>query len=102
MQRIYGTVLSVLLIGLSLWPAFRRPPIDSFPFSNYPMFACKKGHPVVHSIVGTTVDGDRIRVPPEVIANDEVMQAYRTVRAAVMKNRAATGLLCRDTEKRIA
>ena len=43
---------------------------DSFPFSNYPMFACERDTRVLHSIVGTTVDGDRIRVPPEVDAND--------------------------------
>ena len=64
MQRIYGVVLSALLICWSVWPAIQRPSMDSFPFSNYPMFARKKGHPVVHSVVATTSSGERIRVPP--------------------------------------
>ena len=69
MQRLYGAALSVLLIGLSIWPACRTPSTDSFPFSNYPMFARKKGHPLVHRIVGITAKGERLRVPPEMIAN---------------------------------
>jgi hypothetical protein len=101
MQRLYGAVLSVLLIGLSVWPAIKTPSTDSFPFSNYPMFARKKGHPLVHRVVGVTAKGERLRVPPEMIANDEVMQAYRTVRAAVRKGKKGTALLCRDTAERI-
>ncbi len=101
MQRLYGGLLSVILIGLTIWPAFRRPPKDSFPFSNYPMFARKKGHPLVHRVVGITADGHRTPVPPGMIANDEVMQAYRTVRAAVTKGRKGTLLLCRDTAAKI-
>ncbi len=102
MQRLYGAALSLLLIGLSIWPACRTPSTDSFPFSNYPMFARKKGHPLVHRIVGITAKGERLRVPPEMIANDEVMQAYRTVRAAVKKGKKGTALLCSDTAKRIS
>ena len=97
LQRLYGGILSLALIGLSLWPLFRSPPQDSYPFSNYPMFARKKGHPLVHRVVGITASGERVRIPPEMIANDEVMQAYRTIRLAVIKGRKRTAQLCRVT-----
>ena len=65
------------------------------------MFARKKGHPLVHRVVGLDGAGSRVRVPPELIANDEVMQAARTVYHAVRKGRRATARLCRESAERV-
>jgi hypothetical protein len=66
------------------------------------MFARKKGHPLVHRVVGLDSAGRRLRVPPQLIANDEVMQAARTVYHAVRKGRRATARLCAETADRLS
>ena len=101
MHRVFGAVLSVALIGASLWPLFPDPPRDSFPFSNYPMFARKKGNPIVHRVVAYDVAGNRVTISPEMIANDEVMQASRTVYHAIRKGRPAAKRLCKETATRV-
>lgn len=101
MDRFYGIALSLVLIGASLWPLAQDPPRDSFPFSNYPMFARKKGNPIVHRVKAYDAAGHRVSITPEMIANDEVMQAARTVYHAVRKGRPSAMRLCRETAARV-
>jgi len=66
------------------------------------MFARKKGNPLVHRVVAYDAAGGRVRISPEMIANDEVMQAARTVYHAIRQGREATARLCRETAGRVS
>ncbi len=85
-------------------PAFRDPPRDSYPLSNYPMFA----QPIeavndVHTAIGRTRSGERLTLSPERIAgSDEVMHAAGTVGNAVAGGEAALERLCRRIAERVA
>ncbi len=65
------------------------------------MFARKKGNPLVHRVVAYDEAGTRVQISPEMIANDEVMQAARTVYHAVRKGRESAARLCRETAVRV-
>jgi hypothetical protein len=85
------------------YPLLRDPVRgDSFPLSTYPMFAFKRpGARVALDYVIATGPGDsRRHVPPELVANHEVMQALMTIRRAVQSGRAMT--LCTEVALRAA
>lgn len=77
-----------MLVAVALvmvWPALRRPPVDGFPLSTYPMFASDRGATsTISTAVGITEDGAVVRLSPEVLAgSDQPMQAISTASAAI-------------------
>jgi hypothetical protein len=75
---------------------------DSFPLSTYPMFAYRRpeARVTLHYVIAVGEGGARRHVPPDLVANAEVMQAMMTVRRAV--DRGQTQQLCAEVAARVA
>jgi hypothetical protein len=95
-----GVVAAVIAAVLVLAPVFRQPARDSFPLSNYPMFANDRG-PVtlVNTVLGVDRDGELHTLSPEIIGgSDEVILAASTVTRAIRGG--TTDHLCRSAADR--
>ena len=86
--RPLALLVSLVLIALTLWPALREQPYDSFPLSTFPMFSTVRKTSYIHVIVGFDAQGEERKIPPQLVANFEVMQAAQTVRRAIRSKRA--------------
>ena len=99
--RVYGLAVAVIVLLLS--PAFRDPPRDSFPLSDYPMFS--HGRPdsrltLTHAL-GITDTGKTQALSPRISsANAEVLQSMVTIGRSVHEGRAAA--FCREVAERVA
>lgn len=93
--RARAYAMSFLLAGLVASPLFGAFHGDSFPVSTYPMFATARSSEVVmpHAIA-LTAAGEERRVRPADIANDEVIQAFETIRQAIRQGPQALDELC--------
>jgi hypothetical protein len=100
--RAYG--LSAVLLVLMLSPLFRRPPVDSFPLSTYPMFSFgrRDATTVVERALGVDVKGVRRPIPPRLVGSEEVLQAKATLAQSIRQGQKATRALCRDIAARVA
>lgn len=86
MRIFYAYLLSLTGIVAVAAPAFWPQGRDSFPLSSYPMFSrdlSQAQHAVLIRATGILPDGRHIVLPPHVVANGEVMQAYATLRQVV-------------------
>lgn len=95
MSRVlaYGVGMGLTLAVLS--KAFGDPVAnDSYPLSTYPMFARARGKPLLHFMEGVSTSGNIVRLEPNLIANQEVMQAAATVRRAVQRGERTMSRLC--------
>jgi hypothetical protein len=102
MPKWGAVVVSIVTAFLVVQPAFRDPPRDSFPLSNYPMFAQELGTVnSANTVVGLTAAGDERQLSPRLIAStDEVIQAEGFVYSQLASGTAAG--LCRDVAERVA
>ncbi len=105
MYRTYVYAVSAALVALTLWPAFRDPPADSFPFSDYPMFS--HGRPdalmTLSQAVGVGPDGRRTPLPPIVSAdNREVLQSMMIIENAVRGGPERARTFCDEVARRVA
>jgi hypothetical protein len=96
MSRLLAYGFGLGLVALVASPGFGDPRWDSFPLSTYPMFARPRRMPVLYFSEGIDARGARRRLPPELLANEEVMQATARVRSAVAAGPEASGALCRE------
>ena len=102
--RLYGYLVAFAVVtAVSVpftWPSNR----DSFPLSNYPMFSRPRPKPTVtiQYAVGVEPGGARHHLAPEMVANDEVLQARAVLARAVRSGRAAADELCRRIAGRVA
>jgi hypothetical protein len=74
---------------------------DSYPFSTYPMFARTLSKRVVVFAEGLG-KARAVRLGPELVANDEPMQAQRILKKAASEGRPALRLLCARIAQRVA
>lgn len=81
------------MVALVAAPGFGDPSDDSYPLSTYPMFARRRGKPTLSFVEGVTDEGT-VRLPPGVVAHNEIMQAAATVKRAVHAGPAALEQLC--------
>lgn len=97
-------LLTAAVLAAQLFPLTRGERYDSFPWSTFPMFA--HGRPdavtVVDRFVAVAADKSSERVPPRLVANDEVLQAAATLRYAIRRGKKATRALCRQVARRVA
>lgn len=104
LERAYGYVVSVLLLGAMLYPLQTEPKRDSFPLSTFPMFS--KSRPAfiaLDHVVGIGTDGKRTEpIPPEVVFSSEVLQTKVAIRNTVRRGRRASRALCTEVRKRVA
>ncbi len=106
LRAAYVYVVWIALLGIVVMPVIRNQPerrYDSFPCSSYPMFAHtrKTTKTVVHHAVGYTEDGERRRLPPKLVANDEVLQAAATIRNAIRRGGRRSRALCRKIARNV-
>ena len=103
-QRVYSVVALIAVLAAALYPLLFVPPRDSFPLSNYPMFARAKTSPVVnlYYFVAQTPSGGRLFVAPAFVANNEVLQARSVIHHAVRRGRDDAAALCRQVAGRLA
>jgi hypothetical protein len=97
----WAGVVAVLLAMLG--PPLRRPPVDSYPLSTYPMFSSDRGRlSSVATVVGVGADGAVRRLSPHLIGgNDEVMLSVQTVADAVRAGADRSGQLCHQVAERV-
>lgn len=97
-------VLSLYLITgfLVAGPAFRTPPRDDFPLSNYPMFSEKKDPRVtIQQVIARDGHSADVILPPQFVANEEVMQAAATLRRAWNGGPERLATLCGEIASRV-
>lgn len=100
MSRLLAYGFGLGLVALVAAPGFGDPSSDSYPLSTYPMFARPRQRPVLYFSEGVEQGGARRRLPPELLGNQEVMQATVRVRSAVRAGPEATRALCREIAER--
>lgn len=96
-MRRWGIVVGGLaLLVAVVYPAFHPTELDSFPFSNYPMFAHRRGT-VARFDVAVRIDrqgGVHPLDPRRIGGTDQPVQAAETVRQAIRTN--AADALCAE------
>ncbi len=103
MSRAFGYLVSVTLIYGATTPAFRNPPRDSFPFSDYPMFSHGRPTPMMDLMhaLGVDSEGQQTPLPPMVSAqNREVLQSMKAIIRRVSAGEAEA--LCAEVAERVA
>lgn len=93
MSRLLAYGFGLGMVALVAAPGFGDPGDDSYPLSTYPMFARPRGKPRLSFVEGVT-DGEPMRLPPDIVAHNEIMQAVATVRTAVLAGPEAMDRLC--------
>ncbi|HEX5660381.1 MAG TPA: hypothetical protein VFX59_24465 [Polyangiales bacterium] len=101
MSRLLAYGFGLGMVALVAAPGFGDPGDDSYPLSTYPMFARPRGKPLLSFVEGVT-DGEPVRLPPEIVAHNEVMQAAATVKRAVMAGPEALDRLCTRVAEDVA
>ncbi|MFN3215399.1 MAG: hypothetical protein ACE367_02770 [Acidimicrobiales bacterium] len=99
-RRQMIAVLATALVVALVWPAPAGR--DSFPLSNYPMFAAARPtETTFRSAVGVDAAGAFVRLSPHTISGtDQVIQAAATVRRAIETD--TTDELCAEIAERIS
>jgi hypothetical protein len=97
-RSIFGVVLVLAVAS----PVVRHANDDSFPLSTYPMFARVLTQPRLVYAEGLQRGGLATRLPPELVANDEPMQAMRTLKQAANGGKRELKRLCAAIAERAA
>lgn len=103
MSRPLALLIAISLTLATLAPSLQSQPFadDSYPFSTYPMFARKMSKRVIVFAEGVG-SAEPTRLGPELVANDEPMQAQRTLRKAASAGAPALRALCARIAERVA
>ena len=99
--RWLTVAFAAVLALATLAPLLRDAGQDSFPFSTYPMFArtIDKRWLLFAEGVGKR---EPVRLGPELVANDEPMQAMHTLKLAARQGGPALERLCARIAERVA
>jgi hypothetical protein len=100
-ERVRAWVVLLLATAAMLWPVLATPQRDSFPLSTYPMFAARRGNPVMHQVVAVDASGTEYRVAPEYLGSSEVLQAKSLLDAAARGSQKRRDQFCRGVAKRL-
>jgi len=101
--RRWALFVGVAITLATLAPSLRSAPFadDSYPFSTYPMFARTMTKRVIVFAEGVGAAGPT-RLGPQFVANDEPMQAQRTLNNAAKSGASALRPLCARIAERVA
>lgn len=102
MPGFWKPLLALFIIVATASPLLRSAREDSYPFSTYPMFARVLDKPELTVALGVTASREVLRLPPEMVANEQPMQAMRTLRQAGKDGRGALKALCTSIAARVA
>lgn len=96
-------LLCVGVIGALLSPMLRRPPVDGFPLSTYPMFAHPRGpSSTIHTVLGITPEGEAEVLSPRLIGGDPWPSLASRVMHEATRSRAKRRALCETVAERVA
>jgi hypothetical protein len=103
-ERVFAWVVSAAVLGAVLWPLRWGATRDSFPLSSYPMFARNRRSAVLGAVyaVASASDGERRYIPPDLVANREVLQARAVLDRAARGGKKGAMELCRELADRLA
>ncbi len=90
-------------MGAVLFPAFRTPPQDSFPLSDFPMFSHGRPDPgmVLAQALGVRSNGEKVPLAPMISSgNREVLQSMMTIHRELHSPRASA--FCAEIAERVA
>ncbi len=95
MDRARAYLLSIAFAAAIALPVLGSPQSDSFPLSTYPMFSGRQSPEAdIPHAVAITNAGARRLLPPDAVLNDEVIQAFETLRQAIADGPESTQALC--------
>lgn len=95
-DRARAYLISIAFVVAVAMPLSWSPDRDSFPPSTYPMFSgSRSAEADIPHAIAVTGDGERRVLPPGAVLNDEVIQAFETLRQAIADGPGATLALCR-------
>ncbi len=102
--RLTSYAAAIVVLGAVVYPCWWPHGDDSFPLSNYPMFAKPRAQQVrVQTVVGVNGDGTRETLSPELIGGTRwINMAARLVRQTVRKRGSAPSELCRTVADRVS
>lgn len=103
MERAFSYIVFVVMTGLVVTPAFRDPPYDSFPFSDFPMFSRGRPDPMLNLVhaLGVNDEGEREPLPPLISAgNEEVLQSMLIIHQGLYGSDPAA--FCEEIAARVA
>lgn len=99
----FAAVVSLALVGATLWPLVRDPTDDGFPLSTYPMFSWKRPTKLRMTYgLGATATGERVYLSPWIAGSGEVLQARAIFERAASQGRAGLARLCTQIAERVA
>lgn len=101
MSRARAYVFGWAVIAAVAYPVTFDRNQDSYPLSSYPMFSARRDRPTVYFAQALNAQGVAQRVPPELVAGPEVMQAAVTIRRAIQGGRRSMRALCRTIAARV-
>lgn len=101
LERAWAYVFGLGVCAAVAAPGFGAPTSDSYPLSTYPMFSYKRQKTRLFHMDGLAADGQRSRLAPKLVANDEAMQAAQTVGQAVRGGPERMALLCQRAAQRL-
>ena len=96
--------LATAIFGIAVaLPAIPGLLDDDFPISTYPMFSGRQSETAtIARAEGVRDDGSTGRLEPSIVANDEVIQAFETLRQAIRQGRQASLDLCERIAGRLS
>jgi hypothetical protein len=102
-EKAFALAVGLGFLAAVASPAFRDPPYDSFPLSDYPMFS--RGRPdttlVLSQALGVMDDGRRVPLPPTISADTyEVLQSMAVIDQAIRSGREGAAAFCRAAAER--
>jgi hypothetical protein len=102
MAHVKACVVSLVIAAGVALPLLGSPGNDDFPLSTYPMFSGRKtAEADIAHAVAVSSDGQRRVLPPDAILNDEVIQAFETLRRTIARGPADTRELCEAIAERV-
>jgi hypothetical protein len=101
MERARAYLISFVFAAAVALPALGSPRDDSFPLSTYPMFSGRQSAEAdIPHAVAIAESGERRILPPSAILNDEVIQAFETLRQAIAQGPESTRTMCERIAER--
>lgn len=101
LTRIAPYAVSLIILLAVAAPILTSTATDSFPLSNYPMFSGRASpETAIPHAIAIDAEGERSILPPSAVFNDEIVQAWETLRQAINAGPEATLDLCNQIATR--